>query len=242
METIESPKSLLNETIVICDNNTWIWNFITKSLSSISEPHVRFPSSISIKQSFVRFQNARRIILLWENTLRSTGGIIEEILEIAPGFDISEKLIVVTMEPTKEDIIYLNELSICRIVKIVRSPHFLSDSAKKLILHMSGSEKSSIPNILWSKIFRILKNLSAGDSAKPMEKMTEIVEKAKSVEVGGTSAAYYDAKACISAAGGDGNKALGLWKQAIEKNPTYYRSFNNLIDFYEVSGNYPAAL
>ena len=40
---------------------------------------------------------------------------------------------------------------------------------------------------------------------------------------------------------GNNEKALKLWKKALDKNPNYYRAYNNMITYYRQEGDYEAA-
>ena len=78
-----------NETIVISDDQSWIWELATRQLSRLAIPHVRLPSTVPLRHSWERFRRAKHMIIHWECTNRSAGAIVEEILSIQPNFDIS---------------------------------------------------------------------------------------------------------------------------------------------------------
>src|SRR6185503_18487928 len=107
-----------NETLVIMDDQTWIWNLVSTHLGFLNLEHVRLPSTVPIRHSWERLKGAGRIVIHWEAKSRSGGAVIEEILDVQPSFDVGDRIVVLTTNPTHEDVVYLAELNVRRIVKL----------------------------------------------------------------------------------------------------------------------------
>lgn len=222
-----------NETIVICDNDSWVWDFITTNLIAIDEKHVRLSSSISLYQSWNRVKNAKNIIILWENTHRSGGGIVEEILEVSPYFNVTDKVIVLTTNPTHEDVIYFNELDIRKILRINQKYRRFDNSDSSFIDLLMNEKEKNPTQYAWQKILRVLRNLSKNSPLEIVNKISDAVERAYKSGGMKPNSIYYDALASIAMLRSEPEKAVKLWQKALDVNPNYYRTYNNLIDYYQ---------
>lgn len=222
-----------NETIVLCDEGTWEWDFIAVTLNEIKAKHLRISPRLSMRQCWRQIKNSHRIILLWKNTHRSGGGIIEELLEIDPLFDVTDKVVIITVDPTREDVIYFNELDLVKIICINKGKWIPRKTTQTLIGHILHPSYKGAKNKFLYKLGRLFKNasnraISEDILDKISEKMSQIKEKNTA-----ESALFYDTSASIAYLKGDKDNALKLWQKAIDTNPNFYRSYNNLIQFYE---------
>ncbi len=218
------------EIITICDDADWIWNFVKRTLDQLKEEHVRIPSSVPLRQSWQRFKDAGRLIIYWENKHRSGGAIVEEILDVSPVYDIADNVIVLTSNPTHEDVVYFSELGIRRIIRLRNRDKELVQSATELVQHIRNTNPEERAEIAWRRILRTLDHLQADVSQEKLDKLEDSIEQLSRDHAG--TARYLDAKATVAAYRGSHQDALRMWQNALDKNPNYYRTFNNLIRFF----------
>lgn len=229
-----------NEILVVCDKQAWVWNFTTKVLTGLGKEHVRLPSSTSIRQSWQRFKDAERIIVHWETNLRTGGAIVEEILEIDPLFNVAERIMVLTTNPTHGDVVYFNELGLQKIVKLENRPVELERSEGELRgFIQSGEPTRRLP---WQKLLRVVSHLSRNTPEPELNRVADAVESLHQREGAKPSAVYFDAMASLAFYRGQPQEALRLWQKALESNPNYFRTYNNLIAFYKEARLFDKAL
>lgn len=236
----DAPSSF-REVMVICDDRTWIWGFSRHCLNSIGKEFFRVPSNVPIRQSWNRFRHAEAIIVHWENPGRHGGAVIEEILEIDPYFDTAEKVIVLTTDPIHEDVVHFGELGIQKVLRIKNIDTHLDKSANDLSAMIPQSHQRLKRNP-WTRVLRALNNLPAKASPELLKKIEEAVEMLCRTVDRQKTARYYDAKALLAAARDQKEAALAHWQKALHLNPSYYRSYHNMIKFYRRYGDNRQAL
>jgi len=230
----ENNDKAFDEIITICDESDWVWTLVKGRLDAMNLQHVRVPSSTPFRQSWNRFKNAQRIIIYWENKFRSGGAIIEEIIDVSPVFDISENVIVITSNPTHEDVVYFSELGVRRIVKLRNRDKELEQAGREIIHHVTVGAPEDKTEATWRKILRAIDHLTV---EAPAERVTRYKETINSLQSGKEETArYLDAAASIAYFQNEPALAQTLWEKALDKNPNYYRSYNNLIHFFQKTG------
>jgi pentatricopeptide repeat protein len=232
----------LDEIICICDDQSWIWNFITTNLTNLKRKHVRLSSSIIIRKSWNRIKKTPLIVVYWENVERSAGAILEEILEVDSNFNIAERVIVVTSNPQHEDVVYFSELGVKRIVRLTLRAKSLKDSAVELARHVVGKTPTSETDKQWSRLLRVLSHCTAKTTEAQLNKLDRAINAMAERAGQKDNAIYLDAMATIENLRGNEEKAVGFWQRALEVNPNYYRTYNNLIKFFQQTKQFQLAL
>jgi pentatricopeptide repeat protein len=227
------------EHLVIMDDQTWIWGLANHSLERMKLPFVRLPSSVPIRQSWNRFVGSERIIIHWEANQRSGGAIIEEILDVAPNFNVGEHVIVLTTNPTHEDVVYFSELGVRRIITIRNRDKELKQAGKELAEHCLVGYDPDKREKAWNRLLHAIDTVPETAKIEMILKFDNAVQKLKPDPM---SARWLDAKASIAAIKNQPTEALRLWHAALDLNPNYFRTFNNLIKFHRQQGNYEEAM
>lgn len=217
------------EILVIMDDQTWIWRLATTQLSALVAEHVRLPSTVPIRQSWDRFKAARSMVVHWEAKGRSGGAVIEEILDVQPNFDVGERLIVLTTNPTHEDVVYFSELGVRRIIKLRNREKDLQQAATELASHLMAQPGQDKVEQAWRKILYILDTLPETVPPETLARVEDGIRRLKPPEF---TARYLDAMAKVQMFKDNDDAAVKGWHAALDKNPNYYRAYANLIDFY----------
>jgi tetratricopeptide (TPR) repeat protein len=238
-----NPK-VFHESLVILDDQTWIWGFVQRCMRDVGRECVRIPSSVALRPSWNRFKNALPIILHWENRMRSGGAVVEEILDIAPRFNVSDNIFVLVTNPTHEDVVYFSELGIRRIITLRNRDKDLDVAAREFNQQWQEAAAASLSTgkveVFWRRILADIDALGKDADPNAMIQLDNAIER---INANATpTARYLDAKASIVGRQGRSEIAVRLWKEALEKNPNYYRAYNNLIRWCRESGSNREAL
>lgn len=228
-----------NEILVIMDDQTWIWNLVTTHLNFLSMSHVRLPSTVPIRQSWERLRNAQRIVIHWESKERSGGALIEEILDVQPNFDTGDRIVVLTTNPTHEDVVYFSELGVRHIIRIRNREKDLIQAGRELDVHLAAESDRDPVEQAWRRILYALDTLPDNAPPETLAKIEDGVRRLKPAEF---TARYLDATAKLAMFKDHDDIALKSWYAALDKNPNYYRTYHNLIAFHRSRGRYPEAL
>ncbi len=243
-KTMKKNQKGTGEFLAILDESSWIWSFIERQFQKLrDQEYLRLPGTTPIRRSWERFKNAPRIIIHWENKSRSGGAIIEEILDVDPLYSVAEKIIVVSTNPTHEDVVYFSELGVRRVLRLRNHEKHLKASEKELYNHLRALPDRSDTDRLWRKLMFSIdtideENLTVDFINNLEQKLDTIVETCSEAE----SARHLELRASIAALRKQDGQAADLWLRAIDKNPNYYRAHNNLIKFYLATGQKEEAL
>lgn len=224
-------KRSFSEFLVVADKQAWVWTFATKVLVDMQKEHVRLPSTVSIRQSWQRFRDAERIIVHWECQVRSGGAVIEEIIEVDPLFNVGERLIVLTTNPMHNDVVYLNELGVTKIIKLQNRGQEIERAAHDFKGFIQNGETNP-KRASWAKFLRALNYISGETPESELDRLTATLEALHVKDERKPTAMYFDAAATLAATRGNSQEALRLWHKALELNPNYFRTYNNLVEFY----------
>ena len=224
---------MLRETLVITDDQGWIWNLATTVLKRLSREHVRIPSSVPMGSNWQRFCHAPHIIVHWESLHRSGGAVIEDILQMATGREFLSRIIVLTMSPTHEDIVYLGELGISRIVRIRPREKELRQAATDLAKHLQHAAPSSVVEESWRRLLDLLESMANTGNKGRLEEAT-LMFQALTTTI--PSARSLDAEALLSSLRGEDESASSLWTKSIETNPNYYQAYHHLVAHHRRCG------
>lgn len=237
---LTQPNEKFNEILVVHDNEDWIWRLAHASLTDSRREFVRIPTSTPIRQSWKRFKNAERVIIYWESKKRSGGAITEEILDISPHFDTGEKIIVLTTNATREDVVYFNELGIRRIVTIRNRTKDLEVATREILAHIDQPSTKDRVERTWQRVQYAIDTMPENASEEHLVTIETTLKKIQSIQ--GYSARWYDAYASLQAMKGNYSEALNYWLKSLEMNPNHFRTYNNLINFHRKCENHSEAI
>lgn len=229
----QDTSTILRETLVISDDQGWIWNLATTVLKNLSREHVRIPSSVPMGSHWDRFGQAPHIVVQWESLHRSGGAVIEDILQMAPGRETLNRIIVLTMSPTHEDIVYLGELGITRIVRIRPREKELQEAAAALSMHLQQSSPLSPVEESWR---RLLDTLETMMTTGGRDRLEEVASSFQALNQKNPTARSLDAEAMMASLRGEDDRACTLWAKSIETNPNYYQAYHHLISHHRRCG------
>ncbi len=240
-------KTLMNnafsEVVALIDDTTWIWQFVTTTLSQRSLKHVRLPSNLPIKQNWGRLKGAEFIIIHWENKLRTGGATIEEILEVDPTYDVASRIILLTTDPTHQDVVYFSEIGLSRILRMRNRETELVTSRRDLENIINGGARESKLELSWrqiqAKLDANIKNQNAAEIEK-IEAMIGVI--VKNIPNEKLTARYLDAEACLLLIAGKYDEAEAVWMDAMGKNPNFNRIYKNITVCYIRQGKLEKAM
>jgi pentatricopeptide repeat protein len=227
------------ECLAIMDDNTWIWHLAEKSFLAHEKKFMRVPSTVTVRHSWSRFKDAPCMVLHWESKSRPGGAIVEEILDVESRFDVSNKIIVVTTNPIHEDVVYFSELGIRRIVRIRNRDKELATCEAELkqhVLEATATQTKATMDSLWRRILVAIDRLPEKPEGDILNRIEENILKLKGV--GKTSAREFDAMASIAFYRGETATAFKYWESAIQNNPNYFRTYNNMIQAHRKLGQH----
>lgn len=228
-----------NEILAIMDDQSWIWKLVSGHLTQLGLEHVRLPSTVPVRPSWERLKNAQRMVIHWEAKGRSGGAVVEEILDVQPNFDVAERLIILTDNPTHEDVVYFSELGLRRIVRLRNREKELLQAGKELAVHLVAEPERDPVEQAWRKVLYLLDTLPDDAPPETLAKVEESIKKLKPAEF---TARYHDAMARLNMLKDNDDAALKGFKAALDKNPNYYRSYHNLIALHRKRGRLQEAL
>ena len=215
----------------ISDDRNWVDSFVFRALDPLKLRYVKVPSNITIRQSWERLKDAKHIVVHWEGRHRRGGAIVEEILDVDSYFDIAERVVVITTDPTREDVVYFGELGIKKIVRLRNNKRFFEEAFGLLQSHIKNPLKESAQNVAWQRLIKSL-DMAADDmdEDKTAKFETRLEELHQSEPA--DSARYIDAKGLLVAKRGEYEESKRLFTAALDQNSQYYRSYNNLIKLH----------
>ena len=236
---MQKSSTKFNEIFVIMDDQSWIWQMVAKQCERGGHEYVRLPSDVPIRHSWTRFSGALKIVVHWEAAQRSGGAIIEEILDVERSFNAHDRIIVVTTNPTREDVVHLSELGVGRIVKARNRSKELEVAGRELALHLSEKPGGDAAEEAWRRTLYALDNLPDQPDPALIKKISAALDRLRPTP---ESARSLDADGMIAYHTGRSEEALRFWNDALGKNPNYYRTYHNLIRFYRQAGQDDQAL
>ena len=224
----------LKEVILITDDQAWLTPYVQKVGVQFGE-FLRLRPTASIRQSWQRFKDAPCIIIHWESKLRSGGALVEEILEVDVHFDVAKKIVVLTSDPIHEDVVYFSELGLKKIIRIRNRTPDNDAWSEELRQHIteaiSDDTASTNVEIQWRKILRMIDSFT---HPCQMDRVQNLETKIFRLRANGQSATAreIDALGSVAYFKNQFEEALQLWEQALQKNPNYFRSYNNIIKLH----------
>lgn len=230
------------ETIALMDDTTWVWALCQTTLAKLNPKYLRLPSQVTIRHSWARFRNAPAIVIHWESKGRQGGAIIEEILDVDPNYDVANKIIVLTSNPIHEDVVYFSELGVRRIVRIRNREKELETNRAELLQHLTdATQPTPKPSleILWRKVLNAIDRLPQKPDAAILQRLEENILKLRGSAK--QAARDIDALGSVQYYRGDVASAFAAWQAALDSNPNYFRSYNNMIVAHRALGRHVEA-
>lgn len=221
------------------DDQTWIWSLVKSCMEQTKLSYVRVPSHSPFRQSWNRFKHANRMVIHWEAKGRPGGAIVEEIADVAPRYDIGENIIILTTNPTHEDVVYFSELGIKRIILLRNRDRDRQHAFDELATHLTSSVGRDHKEKVWLKVLRAIDTLPPEPPETIVDKLEKTIQRLRDQT---PSARYLDAMATISFFRGDDKEATRRWHAALDRNPNYYRTYHNLIRFHRIRGRLDEAM
>lgn len=221
------------EIMTVMDDQSWIWQWASATMTHIKLPHVRVPSNTPIRHSWDRFRHAPRVVVHWESPARPGGAVIEEILDIQPSFDAGERIIVLTSNPTHEDVVYFAELGLRRIIRVRNRDKDLAKATIELKAHLTASGEKDAKEQAWRRLLYIFDTLPQAVPTDTIARLEDNVRRLKPPEY---TARYLDALATIAMLKDEDDTALRYFHLALEKNPNYFRAYHNIIKLHQRRG------
>jgi tetratricopeptide (TPR) repeat protein len=240
--SLDTVGKEFNEIPVFCDDNGWIWLFLQQALKQSGAHFVKLPTSTSIRQSWERFKGSQRIVIHWEGKHRIGGALIEEILDINPQYDVAQNIIVVMAVPIRDDILYLSELGVKRIVRIRHKDEEFRRATDELRVHLRDAFSRDQIETGWLKLQRAMDFLVEGEKLARLERLYKLAEKLHRAQEFKPSARFLDVEASLAAARGESQKAERHWLDAIALNPAFFRAYQKLASHYKSQRQYQKAL
>lgn len=235
------PK-LFAENLAIVDEK-WIIAMIQAALQPINKEFVCLGSKTAIRRAMERFEDAERVIIHWEGYTRRGGAIVEELMESTPLFDVKNQVIILTTEPNREDVYYFHELGLARVIKVSQTKKGQQAAREELASHFLKPISKGTPlKDAWLKVQNLLDDLGPNSEFERVTAIEKAIAKLSQKSKGKLSATYYDAMGTISYARGNATKAEQFWMKALELNPNFYRTYQNLIKFYDTEKKYDQSL
>ncbi len=222
-------NSRFHEILVVADDQISIWPFLRGVLGKINVPFLRLPSNASIRKSWHRFQHAPRIIVQWEGSGRRGGAIIEEILDVCPHYYVAEQIIVITTDPTHEDVVYLSELGVSRIIRFRNRDKEILVAGEELRQHVAGDGQKNKSERLWRELLRVIDLAPTNATLERFQKIEQRLYQLQELE-GPASARFYYALAGIRQKMGQKAEAESFYRKALDLNSNYFRAYNKLVE------------
>lgn len=222
-------KAKDSQILILMDDLSWRWDLCKEALISVGHKFVRMPSSISIKHSWERFCDAPYIIVHWGTEQRGGGAILEQIKHTDQSFDIGDRVIVLIDNPTHEDIVYFAELGVLKTVPMAQFGKGKDLTLRHLEKHLSPLSGSKEDHV-WRKLIQIFDNLPHQPEEEMLAKLETKLAEFQQKTSEQRSARYLNLKGLVHKHRTEWEEAEKYFKNAIEKNPKYYRAQNNLVD------------
>jgi len=231
----------LEDVIVFCDDRRRTWQTIHQAMQQSQLSYVKLPTSILIRHSWERFAACPFLIFHWESDRESQGSQLEKILEIDPNYPVGEKIIMITNEPSREDVIYFSELGLRKIVQLADNTAQAAKASKDIQRLLTATEPINSNAQQWSLLRKKVDQLpihAQEDQLLILKNQLETLATDKDR----LSARYYDISAWLAFKMAKPQLAEAYWRKAVEINPNHSKSYQGLIELFCSRKDYRKAL
>lgn len=232
-----------NEATIFMDDSSWVWEFTKVALEKFGHPFIKTSSHMHIRQSWNRFHRAPFIIIHWEGKHRTGGAIVEEILEIAPHFDVSSRIIIITTNPVHEDVVHFSELGITRVIRPRLREKDLNHAIEEILQNLRqicGDDRSPHRDDIWLKVTTAIDCAPNNPPPAFINKITSIIKKLQD-PTKKPIPKEIEALASLNMKTGELKEAESLLLKALDSNPNYFRGWNRLIEIRRRQGQHAEA-
>lgn len=238
-------SELLNsrKVIVICDDKTWISDFIQRGLREGGYScEMGFQSDVVVKEHAELFAQAELIIALWETQFRSVEGIMEELRELMPSYPFAEKVIAMSTNDSHDVTVFQNDLGIHKMIKLRNRKDHLAKARStfsqwlKIGNPLKGIEKA------WHNLYRFTAAVDLeGPKDSEVAKLDDALAKVLS-HIGTPNARYLDLFGVLQYMRHNYEQAVENWEAAIEREPNFLEPYNHLVTHHMIRGSKDRAI
>ena len=155
--------------------------------------------------------------------------------------DALERIVILTSNPTHQDVVYFAELGVNKVITIANRPYVLDNARKDFHHHINRLKKEINVDPLHA-IYKGIDALIQKDDAHGLVQLEQLFLDLDKSLVPKDSAKDRDIQASFAFIRKDYETAGKLWDDAIQKNPNFYRAYNNLIQCYIAKKDYQLAI
>lgn len=229
------------ESLLIVDDDSWVLSVCKNALQGNPQRILKISSDINIRENWHRFREAPFVIIHWENHRRSSGALLEEILEKDDTLDPTNRLVVVTTNPLHEDVVYFGELGIWRLVRARNRQEDLKNAAAEIKQHIASIAKQTKDHESnWRQLQRRLDRLSQPVSTETEEFIRGRIEDLSNKNPS-NAARQFEAMASLAFKSGRLEYASQLAIKALDANPNFFRAWNILVQAKSSAGKHDEA-
>jgi tetratricopeptide (TPR) repeat protein len=228
------------DVFTFCDDDGWVWNWIRDTLKSRNIEFVKMHTLTPLRHSWDRFRSADYVIVHWEAQRRTGGAIVEEILESEPNFDVGERIIVISTNPTREDVVYFSELGLRKIVRLRNRDREIMQATQELTNHLRSNHMINPVEHAWRSVLRAIDILPTPPEGAHALRIEGALERLKAKD-NRLTARYLDALANLRFKQDRLQEAQDLWMKALDLNSNYFRSYHGVIRLQRKMGQYDKA-
>lgn len=236
-----TDQSIGAESLLIVDDDSWVLSVCKNALQGNPQRILKISSDINIRENWHRFREAPFVIIHWENHRRSSGALLEEILEKDDTLDPTNRLVVVTTNPLHEDVVYFGELGIWRLVRARNRQEDLKNAAAEIKQHIASIAKQTKDHESnWRQLQRRLDRLSQPVSTETEEFIRGRIEDLSNKNPN-NAARQFEAMASLAFKSGRLEYASQLAIKALDANPNFFRAWNILVQAKSSAGKHDEA-
>lgn len=236
-----TDQSIGAESLLIVDDDSWVLSVCKNALQGNPQRILKISSDINIRENWHRFREAPFVIIHWENHRRSSGALLEEILEKDDTLDPTNRLVVVTTNPLHEDVVYFGELGIWRLVRARNRQEDLKNAAAEIKQHIASIAKQTKDHESnWRQLQRRLDRLSQPVSTETEEFIRGRIEDLSNKNPS-NAARQFEAMASLAFKSGRLEYASQLAIKALDANPNFFRAWNILVQAKSSAGKHDEA-
>lgn len=234
-------QSIGAESLLIIDDDSWVLSVCKNALQGNPQKILKISSDINIRENWHRFREAPFVIIHWENPRRSSGALLEEILEKDDAIDPTNRLIVVTTNPLHEDVVYFGELGVWRLVRARNRQDDLKNAAAEIKQHIASIAKQNTDHEThWRQLQRALDKLTQPISIEMEQIMRGRIEDLSNNNPN-NAARQFEAMASLALKSGRLEDASHFAIKALDANPNFFRAWNTLVRTKSVAGKHDEA-
>ena len=224
--------------LAIIDDTSWVWAACKNAVSTSRFRLIKLPANLSFRENWKTFHAAKFILVHWENSLRPSGALLEEILEVDHSPDPTDRIIIVTSNPIHEDVVYFSELGVTRIVRARNRSEDLKSLELEIKNHVDSILSSATNNeTSWRKLRTAIDRISSDNDSKTTKEIRIALDHWMQKN-GSDNVRAIEAEAALALKNGKIEEATGLAMRAIDLNPNFFRAWNTLIESKRLAGQH----